>query len=531
MPVPRTKLPTRQPVHISHARGIPGGPVLAGGRRPAFFGGNVRALGYQPGLDAAQSIAYQALLAAGADREYALRVALGATDRIARIISSLPSGALYQLTNLHLPVDQLLAEIGLGRGSGLLDSILTGIDTALGIQPLVTAFKTGHYSNLLAPFNAPGGGITFNPSEIARNALNYGLNEIRFGGGEAGGGIGAGDIAQAAEQAEQGVQAGLQASATPPATRTRPFRAAPPTPKPSFFQNLIRGIQTIPQAIRQGTDFADELFDALGQGGEGNPPPPPPPPPMQAQPYAPEGPLTTPLGQNVEEIPQQYPGNIGEVEHIQPPEYPSYPLEIQPSAGHEPIPLEIQPQLQRPTYPGPQGGGGGGGGRPTYPGPQGGNCPTCQTVEQLEQQTQKQLSDETALKALGSTTPQQTQQIVDELRQIEDQLNQPTSPQQKQSILNRLRTLRQSCSNVCQQVKQKISFCMECDDQDEAMKFLNGEQAACNVVPGSQSSVPGYSQPELQPDLGENTPSYFVNYPTEPTDGEIEMPKTIPAEE
>jgi hypothetical protein len=515
MPTPRTKVPTRAPMHIgsvraldtydgegdespfervgvTHFRGRPGSAIY-GGNRPAFYGGNVRALGFQPGLSQLQSIAYQALLSAGASPEEARMVANRGDGYIKSLLSRLSPGQIKQITGQDLNASQLLSL--LFPGSSIWGAITGGLEILGGALLSLILVSIPALDIIDAPLALPLG-IALAQQGAATLAPTL---------------TGAG-----AQHARSG----------------RPSGA--PRPSPSFLSQLGEGLQEIPSILRNVANIYNEF----------NPPPESPEPfaPTTALPapqvspaaFSPGPSLSitpqptapnSPTGMNTETIPSNFVPGEHEYNYNDTPLYPS---------GGEP--LEIQPQFQRlpgytpqggdgraPVFPGPQQQGGE---RPTYPGPQGGDCPTCQTVQQLEEQTQRQLSDDTALKALGSTTPQQTQQIVDELRQIEDQLNQPTSPQQKQSILNRLRTLRQSCSNVCQQVKQKISFCMECDDQDEAMKFLNGEQAACNVIPGSQQAG---GQPELTPSAqGPQLLPPSVSEADFYGDGETELPPPEP---
>jgi hypothetical protein len=129
------------------------------------------------------------------------------------------------------------------------------------------------------------------------------------------------------------------------------------------------------------------------------------------------------------------------------------------------------------------------------------DCPECDRARQIEHQAQREI--EVEQRQLGQQRIQQIrrqqdedQRALDRLQQLErqpvDRRDIPRELEQKHAIANRQPELAREAQDLHQRNpqidRQPVQFCMECDDQEHALKFLNGEIAACNVVPGSQQT-------------------------------------------
>jgi hypothetical protein len=493
-----------------------------GGLTGGFGGGNLLALGYQPGLSGAQAVAYEALMQAGATPQYARMVAN--SKRASRVLAGLTEGQIYQILGLDLKPGDLVRELELSIGGSLLGGILGGLGAIL-----------------LAPET---GGLSI-PAGIALGSQLGGF---------------------AGETAASGLEISSALSQSHPTVSVHPH-ATPhvQAPRPSFAQNLVTAARALPNAIRSGFQFGTEVGNAF-EDAFGAAVAPPGSAPVSQQPMDYESPDTIgPAAQPYEATPS----NTLEIPQAYTPEYtPSVsedtnPVEFTPSSeGPEilPPPPELLPDSSGwcpggkcaggPYFPGmetqpsdqPTGGpvfsGQGQGDRIAqlinqaqqeiqteqqqqqqkqccqdegFIPAQQGDCPQgyeltmdeacddgcCQPVRQqpanqpgqrgvrpINYQPSNQPAQRPDLKPQLDDIQRQLQDLASKEQQPAGQRNIPAEIAQKQKLLNQLHDLQQ------QNQPQPVTFCMTCQSHEDAIMFLNGEQAACNVKPGSTQMEP-----------------------------------------
>lgn len=163
-------------------------------------------------------------------------------------------------------------------------------------------------------------------------------------------------------------------------------------------------------------------------------------------------------------------------------------------------------------------------------------CETCDRISNLERQVGQEIeTEQRQLREQQQRSqpqprplelqPQQQPDLTPQLDRIQDQLNllrqlenQPADQRditselgQKQQLLNQLRTLEPIARQPQIQPQpqqqqpqpqhqpqlghephpQQIQFCVACQSQEDAILFLNGEPAACSVIPGSTQPLQG----------------------------------------
>ena len=387
-----------------------------------------------------------------------------------------------------------------GRGVRVSAATLAGGNLpALGYVPPGQLNTTGAsiYSALLNAGETPE-----NALNVAKGLQNKSANQIRSvlsgaqGGAEAGAAFGSIGLALgclfciplgAAIGAIAGALGGLFSSSSPPTDQPgRPARSQPHRQQPNEGDGMdehgnpyFEGLEAVPGAIDFGYrlanqlgDYYNDIFSSSGpQGGpssaagtEGTSP--------AAQPYY-DNPSTEVLPSVEPPAPQPWRGYAaGE---------PNYPLEIQPNA---------QPDLQNLLSRQPNGAGGG---QPDII-PPGGQPQLLNDIDRLIHQTDDQIAKETQ-QDVNNTTPQAVEQEVDriqrelnELKRLEtipaSQRDIPSELQQKNTIKKRLKDLKDKAKKVI----QKVTFCVQCDDEQDALLFFNGEGdgSSCTVIPGSQ---------------------------------------------
>lgn len=468
--------------------GRPTGPALAGGLQPAFGGGKLRALGYNPSLTGEASIVYQALLNAGATPEYALAVTRQGSARSNKIIANLSEGQIYQILGRHLSPSQLLDALNAPTG-GILGDIIGGTLIALGTVLDVVGAAFGA-PILGVPLQAAGVGelASSNAQQVARRGEPAPRNQIDLTPALL---SGAGQLLRKyGPQIGQAVQNLIQPGPGPDGT-----------PQPGMTP------QGVP-ILDQTTDCPTCGSGPAPQPGEGELPP------------SPSLDLTSQPGSSPT---------------LQPP--PSQPSDFSlppPDAG------EIYPPTYQLDYPAPQPNDNPGN-VPlllNQPGQQPGNVPLIinQTIPQQIQQLRDQLGQEiqTEQQQLINQRGQQQQlhdiaQKVNQLRDLEkqpaDQRDIPNELAQKRQLLRDLDNLQngQPVLNLPEQPgkapelppatppgpqgyqpqiqrgpgpqpqvtppPQPVQFCVGCQSQEDAILFLNGEPSACSVVPGSTQTL------------------------------------------
>jgi hypothetical protein len=134
-----------------------------------------------------------------------------------------------------------------------------------------------------------------------------------------------------------------------------------------------------------------------------------------------------------------------------------------------------------------------------------------QTIDKLNQ-LERQLNDEIAREQQQDASniprddiPQQIAQIENQIQQFRQLENQPASQrdipqelQQKNVLQRQIQRLKDRAKQIATQ--RAVRFCMRCESQEDALKFLNGEVGACNV--DQRSIEPDYTdggQRALQP--------------------------------
>lgn len=488
MPPPRTKHQLRAPHQFRYAgygaadfspapHGRYAGYATSGINsrrliRTASAGGNLTALGYVPQgtLDPEQAQYYEELLRKGQQPEFARRAALRLKPR--------GGGFFDDLGNFVV-----------GSLSGFAKDVATGNFSpgAIGAGIFAPSFET------LEP----------SASGFATSDVNQILGRLPIG--ESGSNVPVFAIANALAR---GGQAVAQGNAAP--RRSGVGRALMPTPRqPNIDQEIFRDVEQVlprlPGLIRQGLSTFKQLF----QQAPVNPPAP------QADEFTP--PLGfQPTPSNTLEIPQVT-APTDQFLNISPPN----PLEFQPQPG------EIPPQY--PPY-NPQGGfnqdipfnpqGGGGGNIPPIvpPGRQGGGGNT-DDIDRLIHQSDDQIAKEEQQdeEQSSESIDQKVAYIARQLNQLKNEESKPASSRDIGSELALKRQLRDKLiklKKVAKKVRDQVRFCMTCQDQEEALKFLNGEVGACVVQQGSA-------------DFGEHQPQF----PTTGYGGVARLPANTPAEE
>jgi hypothetical protein len=400
----------------------------------------------------------------GATPEYALQVAR--SPRAAQVVLSISDGELYQLTNKFLNARDLVARLTRPQGfslSSFFKDVETGATLGGGAGGFGGAIGETAFGGETGGFGPAIGGVAGALSNL-------------FPGPKLSGGTGRGQLINQFRPAEQPV-----------------INVAPLARRPSFIENLKTGFEAIPQAVESGVSLANQIGEFF------NPP------------------ASTPQ----EAIPSQETPN-GAASALQP-YYENPSTEVLPQAQPSGSPYDNTSPIAAQfnfgpdeTPPGPQGGGG-----ETYPPPrpqqqggdnfpvnrpQTGDCPQCDMIDRLRNQTNDEIVTEQQQQQQYDLQPQ-SQDVEQEISHISQQLshlksleNIPASQRdisselsQKRLILHKLDKLKEKARKVVKEVR----FCLSCEDQEQAMMFLNGEVAACNVLPGSATS--GDGQPMLQP--------------------------------
>jgi len=269
-----------------------------------------------------------------------------------------------------------------------------------------------------------------------------------------------------------------------PSSPPKTGRGEPPMPrKQPTWEQFVQEAQGLASAAQS----MPSLFNGAGPGAQPlNPPPMAPPTP---QPYY-VNPSTEVIPPVTPPAPQPYPP-MYQVDYPspnrQPDNFPSQPLEIdnQPDGGRGGRPLEIQPRQTPQNVP--------------IMGRQ--DCPMCEQLDDLDNRLRDQIQIEQQ-QDLDNTQPediaQEIPQIADQIQHFKQLETQPASQrdipselQQKQNLRNRLKQLKDKARKVV----NRIRFCVECDDEQDALLFFNGEGdgASCRVT-----SQQGASQPMLQ---------------------------------
>ena len=483
--------PTRLPVHRVHYGAGRGAEIRAIrnydaelGTGPSvrvpynvLAGGNLPALGYVgPGtFTALQAAFYQNLVDAGVPPDKARFYALN--PRIAAKYGNLSAADLYLLT---------VGGADLGALAG------AGIGFALG----------GELGSTAGPIGAGIGAVV--------GAL----------GGALAGVLGGGSSSPARPYGGR------------PHGRTPSSETPPQNDESGGFEQAL---EAIPPAIAGGVNFANQLASALEPAAAYQPNGPPvsssvvPSQPQPVEPYYPN-PSTEVLPSNVEYAPHeqlQAPPLPGRVQNLsaydwgfQDGKQGEQSLTANPGGtadslgeADDYIPGRSEAAYDAGYKAGqsqggqstiiPTQGGGGGGGR--YPGNQGGDCPQCDQLHLIEEQLDQEIATEESQQT-AQTTPQEINQQIDQIAQQVQQFrqleNQPVTQRdiseelrQKSVIKGNIRDLIRKAKKVA----EKVTFCMQCDSNEDAAKFLNGEVAACTVAQGPQLQG---GQPMLNPVQG-----------------------------
>lgn len=445
----------------------PTGPALAGGARPVFGGGNLPALGYNPGItDPAQQIAYQQLLSAGATPQFAAQVSRSGSQRVNAIISRLSVGQIYQILGRVTSGAELVSELN-KPGGGILSDIVGGVLAALGaaIGIVGAAFGQAELLPLGAAISAEGVRELTTQSDSRQPRINA-----------------TPALAPLASRAIRAIANYLE-----------------PGPGPDGQ----------PQAGRtsQGVPILDQTTDCPTCGGANLPPEGSSAPqlgdnlPMTSDARGPT--LQPPLdtgSPDLELPPPPQPG--GELDN--PPGYP--PVAYQPSNNYP-----YQPELLNPLREQP------------------GNQPIPDQIRALRDQLndeiqteQRQLMDQRG----QQNRVNQIRDQIDQLKQLEkvppSQRDIPSELALKHRLMNDLDNLErgQPALQIPNQPTapelrgpgpqgggqpqeqpgnqpalghahptEAVQFCVGCQSQEDAILFLNGEPAACSVIPGSTTNV------------------------------------------
>ncbi len=395
---------------------------------------------------------------------------------------------------------------------------------ALGYIPPGTLTPQGAaiYNALIAAGETPQHALN-----VARGLANKSAGEIDsiLRGAAAGGAAGSVGLALgcllcipigAAVGAIAGAIGGLFGGGSPdlsgvgrPQNQPRQFQRGPqPEGDGADLEHQLIGaaISQAPRAVSAISQFLKGLFggSAPNQGEEAPDNLPPANPLPAPQPYFP-APNTEVLpsltGPNAQPTPTPtyaYPGPQ--------PGYDPYQSELQP-LGHQPLtPIDIGPQPQ--PYQQPQ--------IQRTPAPQPSQYPN----EDLVNRLRDQLTDEIRVEQHQDAT-QKAHQIrnqlgdikkqLDDLRQLEkqpaDQRNIPQELRQKQQLQDQLNDLDQRSRDLPQDIQPTgsgpISFCVTCDDEQDALFFMNGEGDGASCTVTSQDGGGGSRMYQAPPSISD----------------------------
>jgi hypothetical protein len=452
----------------------PSGAALAGGKTAAYGGGNLPALGYRSNFPNPQSqIVYQTLVSAGATPEFASQVARAGSARANQIISHLSVGQIYQMLGRVQTPGQLLEALNAPTG-GILGDILGPIGALVG-------------GVIGAAVGAPGLGAVL--------------------------GYAAGEAASRAVPARRTERPTFQVPTlgriVVPAISAvgrylAPGQEVPPGPGPDGLPRAGRDINGVPildQETPCPTCGTGSQTPTLAQPGY----------PAYNQPYGGENPalepgLTRQPGGTPQLLPPTppQPGNFT----LPPPDQVPTLLE-QPNNVPGQVPqIVIQPgDVNSPQIV-----------------PQTGDHQIPQIINQLRDQLNQEIQVEQQQAVTQSIVTDQLRQIRDQVQELKQQESRPVETrnirqelQQKHQLLQQLDQVEQQQQQLNQQTAQQliqptptpapkpepVQFCVGCQSQEDAILFLNGESAACSVIPGSTQPLTGLSSEAVMVHSGE----------------------------